>query len=141
MPTKPDCSKLTKEMLMTRVMGSDLVPPREDSKMVTWTYFGTVERWIDGDTLVVSLDLGLDVWRMHQTIRVAHIDAPEIDTVDGKLALIFAQTAVPVGSRVKIVSHKWEKFGRLLATVTYGDPPSDFATVMLTTGHATPYEG
>ena len=37
----------------------------------------TVERWVDGDTAVVSIDLGLDVVLKGQYLRLARVNTPE----------------------------------------------------------------
>lgn len=42
-----------------------------------YCYLAKVERIVDGDTIVASIDLGCDVWLLHQHCRLSHINAPE----------------------------------------------------------------
>lgn len=107
--------------------------------MPDWVYQATVKKVHDGDTLTVDLDMGMKQFRHDQVIRVAHIDAPELNTPAGKLAAAFAQGLLPPGTVVTIVSHKWDDFGRLLASVESG--VLDFGKAMIEAGHAVPYEG
>jgi micrococcal nuclease len=44
----------------------------------TWTVPATVVRVIDGNAIVVTLDLGWRVYRNEEHIRVAGINTPEI---------------------------------------------------------------
>lgn len=43
-----------------------------------YVYKAFVTRVIDGDTIVVDIDLGLGVWKKDERIRLAGINAPEI---------------------------------------------------------------
>jgi micrococcal nuclease len=49
-------------------------PPRDEDLYV---YLASVERVIDGDTVILSIDLGLDVWMRGQHCRLLGINAPE----------------------------------------------------------------
>mgnify|MGYP001401598590 FL=1 len=49
-------------------------PPTTDDLYV---YLARIERVVDGDTVVASLDLGCDVWLLHQHCRLSGINAPE----------------------------------------------------------------
>lgn len=53
-----------------------------------FTYKGYVERVIDGDTLKVEIDLGFRNWT-RQTLRLRGVDAPEVDTKEGRRAKEF----------------------------------------------------
>jgi endonuclease YncB( thermonuclease family) len=72
----------------------------------TWEYPGQLERVIDGDTIVMILDLGMHTYR-HERLRVARVDAPEIATPAGKVAasyttqwmgLVSNPNVLPVGT-------------------------------------------
>lgn len=76
-----------------------------------------VTRVIDGDTYAVEIDLGLGMHRIDQRVRLFGLDCPERKTPEGKAALAFAQTLLPVGTPVILTSHEWDKYGRLLAEV------------------------
>lgn len=76
---------------------------------------------VDGDTMHVGVDLGMDV-AMLQSIRVYGINAPELSTVAGKEAKIWAiewfKTNCPANKfTIQTVKDKREKYGRYLATI------------------------
>ena len=107
-------------------------------------YPGRVDYVHDGDTVGVTLDLGFGYQaasrdldgRAQLSCRVFGINAPELSTDAGKMALAFAQRLLPVGGRVTVVSHGWDKYGgRFDGTITLPDG-RDFAQAMLESGHA-----
>lgn len=106
--------------------------------MTDWVYQGTVLYLHDGDTLDVDIDMGMRVWEKKVAIRVAHINAPELSTPEGKTALAFAQTLIQPGMVVTVTSHSFEKYGRLLASITLPDG-SDFGQKMVDSGNAVVY--
>jgi endonuclease YncB( thermonuclease family) len=112
----------------------------------TWKYEAQVLEVHDGDTVYVDVDLGMETWRRGVHVRVAHIDAPELATTAGKEARDYAQTLLKPGDVVALETHEYDKYGRLLASITFdrselGLRDADFATVMQTSGHADAYEG
>lgn len=101
----------------------------------------------DGDTVYLDIDLGFDHlisardWDGHPRLacRVYGINAPELSTDAGRVALAYAQTLLPVGALVTLTSHGWDKYGgRYDGTITLADG-SDFATLMLQSGNAVTY--
>lgn len=46
------------------------------------SYRGVVERWVDGDTLVLSVDLGFQI-SIRSKFRLARINAPEVKKYKG----------------------------------------------------------
>jgi len=111
-----------------------------------WTVPARVERVIDGDTVAVSLDLGWGIYKRDH-IRVAHINAPELSTPEGKLAKAYAETLLPADREITVVSHSLDKYGRALATIKYASilAPTpeiiDFGQMMISKGHALAWEG
>lgn len=105
-----------------------------------YDYPATVLRVVDGDTVHLDVDLGFFIELHDRSVRIAHIDAPELSTDAGKAARDFAQTLLPVGTAVVLISHELDKYGRVLGTITLPDG-RDFGQVMLATDHAVPYEG
>lgn len=109
-----------------------------------YTYEAEVIRIIDGDTIEVIIDLGFKVfWKTK--IRLAGIDAPEANTVDGVIACDALRFMI-ASSKIKIVTQKdkQEKFGRYLATVYPFAGNGDGISVnelMIKGGYAKPYEG
>lgn len=94
----------------------------------------TVVRVIDGDTVVVDLDLGWRVYRNDEHIRVAGIDSPELSTPEGKAARDAAMSMLRPGDRVTVTSLAKPSFERTVGTITAG--LIDFADAMVEAGHA-----
>lgn len=101
---------------------------------VLYKYRAKVLRVIDGDTVVVEIDHGFNVFS-HQTLRLHNIDAPEVrgdEKVKGKAAtdhlikLLISHAANYVNGKLKgdcsvvyIQTHKDKtgKYGRYLAEI------------------------
>lgn len=86
-----------------------------------WTVPGTVVRVIDGDTIQADLDLGWGVILRKATIRIADINCPELSTAEGVTAAARTAALLPAGSPVQVISHKRDKYGRVLASVLWQD--------------------
>lgn len=87
-----------------------------------FTYFCTIDRVIDGDTVVVTIDLGLHI-KVGKTVRLLGINAPEMDTQEGKdakahLTKLFADSQMPIVIQTKL--DRDDKYGRLLGTFFIG---------------------
>jgi micrococcal nuclease len=98
----------------------------------------------DGDTYTLDIDLGLEVWLRGQKLRLAHANAPELNTPEGKVALAWVVKVMPPGTAVTINTVKAEgdkeKYGRWLAQVTLPSG-NDLAAQMIANDQAVPYEG
>lgn len=105
-----------------------------------YEYSATLIRVVDGDTIWVDLDLGLDI---HHSIdlRLAGINAPEMKTYEGKAArgalIELLNRAGPMVVRTQ--KDKQEKYGRYLAVVIMGEVNVNDA--MVAGGHAVAYSG
>ena len=92
--------------------------------MQNFIYKAEVVRVVDGDTVVVDLDLGFDV-KMQQYLRLEGIDTPEIRTKDldekeaGFKAKEFVEKVLGEASAVYVQTTKTGKYGRYLATIYY----------------------
>jgi micrococcal nuclease len=106
---------------------------------VIWTVPATVERVVDGDTVEVTLDLGWKIYKRDH-VRIAHVDAPELNTVAGKAARTWLNALLPVGTSVTVKSTGLDKYGRALAELKTAEG-SDVGFMLLNAGHAVPYEG
>lgn len=102
--------------------------------MTEWTVPAVVDRVVDGDTVYVTLDLGWHI-SLYSSLRVAGIDCPELPTPAGVAARDRAVVLLPVGLPVTVVSHKLDKYGRVLATVLMPGGES-FGERMVHEGHA-----
>lgn len=105
--------------------------------MAIWTVPGVVKRVVDGDTLVVDLDQGWRSWRHDERVRLAGVNAPELDTAEGKAAAAFVRALLPAGTVVTVVSRELDKYGRVLGVVRLEDGRL-LADLLLTSGHARP---
>jgi micrococcal nuclease len=90
-----------------------------------YIYNAKVVRIVDGDTIILDIDLGFNTWINNHWIRLEGIDTPEIRTKNplekeaGFLAKDFVEKHIEVGDiiTVKTIIDKKEKFGRTLGTI------------------------
>lgn len=113
-----------------------------------YEYKAVIDRWVDGDTVDVDIDLGFDVVLRDQRVRLYGINTPESRTRDleekkrGLAAKERVNEMAPAGTRVTLLTHKYDakgKFGRILGAIVV-----DAGTVnqmLIEEGHATPYYG
>jgi len=88
-------------------------------KELSWlyTYTARVQRVVDADTLLLTVDAGFDNWH-DARVRLRGIDAPEMSTSAGLRAYQYVKKAL--GDRpVVIKSYKEGKYGRYLVDVFY----------------------
>ena len=98
-----------------------------------YEYKCTIDRWVDGDTVDVDIDLGFDVVLKKQRVRLYGIDTPESRTRDleekkyGLMAKELVQTLMPVGSLQTLITEKDKsgKFGRILGKFRVHEPHLD----------------
>lgn len=83
-----------------------------------YTYSARVEKLIDGDTLWAQIDVGFGCVT-RQKLRLRGIDAPEIDTDQGKKAKAFVEARLKKTGLIIIKTYKDDKYGRYLADVFY----------------------
>lgn len=97
-----------------------------------YRYRAIVRRVIDGDTVVVDVDLGWNTWLHGEHIRLLGINAPELNTPQGPGSLDFLEGLIERygevcdGDRAVIlvsVKDRREKYGRLLGKLlgVHGD--------------------
>lgn len=75
-----------------------------------YNFPGTISRVIDGDTIVVILDLGFDI-AMRADVRLNGCNAAEVSTDAGKAARDNLTALLPVGTNVAVRSVGWDKYG------------------------------
>ena len=125
-----------------------LAQPRDGPTEPAYLYRAEVVRVIDGDTIVVDIDLGFYTWLHEQRIRLAGIDAPPVrgagkaagiaaakyleGMIDGREIIIRTFKAGDRGDRKG-------KYGRWLGRI-YVDG-LDVNRSMIDAGHAVPYDG
>lgn len=84
--------------------------------MNLYTYNAIVDRWVDGDTVDLFVDLGFRVIT-HQRFRLLGVDTPERGQPRFKEATECAERACPPGSAVQFTSIKTDKYGRWLVAL------------------------
>ena len=91
-----------------------------------YEYQAEVIRVIDGDTIVLRIDLGFKLsWKV--SCRLHGIDCPELrsksasERVAAKAAKDFTQGELAIGSTVLVYSVELDKYGRPLVDIFYGD--------------------
>ncbi len=99
-----------------------------------YSYQAKVEKWVDGDTLVLEIDLGFDA-RRSERIRLARINSHEMrsDKIThrrkARHARMVGKKFCPEGSIVKVTTfkNKFDMYARYIAEVTYqGKNLSDY---------------
>lgn len=97
-----------------------------ETTLIPFVYPATVTRVIDGDTLVLDIDVGFGFIHKNVTCRILGINAPEMKGAEkelGKQAKQEVEKILPVGSSVIIQSVKLDNFGRSLIVLQgeFGD--------------------
>lgn len=85
-------------------------------------YNATVVRLIDGDTLELDIDLGFKL-TFRQIVKLYGINAPEVNTPEGKTTLARLIALIPYNTKVTIgtIKDKKDKFGRYLGIIHLSD--------------------
>ena len=110
-----------------------------------YNYKASVTRIVDGDTVVVDIDLGFGVWLRDQSVRLAKINAPEIKGITKKSGIEAKEFLK------KMILNKWvqirtekgrEKYGRWLGTFLIEEDSNliDINHKMVLEGYAVPYK-
>lgn len=121
-----------------------------------YEYNATVTEVVDGDTIVIDLDLGFDIKFTNQKVRLLGIDTPESRTSDkvekvfGLASKDFAKKFV-VGCKNHVIirthisegtdDNGREKFGRLLAEVINPDTKEVLNEQLISKNYAVKYMG
>lgn len=103
-----------------------------------YIYKAVLLRVVDADSVDVRVDLGFSI-TMEMKLRLLGINAPEMNTPEGKLAKQALENLIPVNSPLLIETFKdrREKYGRYLATIMFND--MNVNTWLIEMGYATPY--
>ena len=118
-----------------------------------YEYHATVTEVVDGDTVVVDIDLGFDVVLSNQKVRLLGVDTPESRTSD-KVEKVFGLASKDyckkfvdtckkhVIIRTKIASDvEKEKFGRILGEVVNPDTKAILNEELVSKNFAVKYMG
>ncbi|MCK5014184.1 MAG: thermonuclease family protein [Candidatus Omnitrophica bacterium] len=116
----PSSSRLTGGSLILSVKtekGYGLKQSLKDDRKL-YTYAARLARVIDADTLLLTADVGFDIW-LDMTVRLRGIDSPEVTTHAGYKAKQFVVDRLKVPETIVIKSYRAGKFGRYLVDVYY----------------------
>lgn len=86
----------------------------------SYTYEALVDRVIDGDTLLVMIEVGFQI-KVYDKLRLRGIDCPELGTPEGEKAKWFVAGLLPAESVIVLKSHKTrtDTYGRFVADVFF----------------------
>lgn len=98
---------------------------------------------LDGDTIVVDVDLGFRLKISNQLLRIKGINAPEKDTSEGVLSKAALEEYLPIGTELvfKSLEKDKDKFGRLLGDVYKISEEQSVSEYMICVGMAKPWDG
>ena len=121
-----------------------------------YEYNATVTEVVDGDTIVIDIDLGFDVMFTNQKVRLLGIDTPESRTSD-KVEKVFGIASKDfvkkfvVGCKSKVIIRTHisegtddsgrEKFGRLLGEIVNPDTKEVLNEQLISKNYAVRYMG
>lgn len=113
-----------------------------------YEYRAKINRIIDGDSIVVDIDLGFNTWINNKHVRLYGIDTPECRTKDldekarGNMAKSRVESLIQPGDLVyiKTILNKSEKFGRVLGEI-FNDEEININMTLLQENLAVPYLG
>jgi micrococcal nuclease len=89
--------------------------------MPAYTYGAKVTRWVDGDTVDLSVDVGFNI-AVNTRFRLYGIDTPERGQKNHDEAWRAAESLAPAGSSIVVKTYKdADKYGRWLAEIYVGD--------------------
>lgn len=96
----------------------------------------------DADTVTADIDLGFGVWRRHEHLRLRGLDAPELNTPEGKTARDWLAARLPENTAVIVqtVKDRSDKYGRMLADVWLPGGHS-INDELIASGNARPWSG
>ena len=120
---KPD--EGTRPVKKEELKGLDL------SREMSYTYAATVDRVIDGDTLLVIIEAGFRII-VRDRLRLRGIDCPEVGTPEGDRAKRFVEKLLPAGAAIVLKSHKdrTDQHGRFVVDVFYKQGCEDPAAII-----------
>lgn len=101
-------------------------------------------RVIDGDTIIVDIDLGFSTCLKNKKVRLAGIDTPESRTrnlAEKALGLKAKERLIELcGQKLKLLSLGIDKYGRILG-VPHTKEDEDICKILIKEGHAVKYDG
>ena len=124
-------------------LGEERITRAEDAtRSDLFTYPARVRRVVDGDTLVIGLEIAPAIW-LEEKLRLRGLDCPEMSTAAGKAAKRFVEGLIATTVDITIVTSKVDKYDRYLADVYLRRKSGEeifLNQALLEHGHAVPME-
>lgn len=98
-------------------------------------YNGKVNRIVDGDTVIIDVDLGFNVW-LKESTRLAEINAGERGTVEGQKAKDRITELLPLGAPIRLEVRSFDRYSRAVSQIYVLDAkgipsPKSISTILL----------
>ena len=108
---------------------------------VPFIYSAVVEKVHDADSIEIGISLGFDIILKGVKLRLNRINAPELNTVEGKISTEFLKEKLPIGTKiiVQTIKDKQEKYGRYLAEIFLDH--ENINDLLISTGKAKAWDG
>lgn len=108
--------------------------------MTLYIYAATVQRVIDGDTVVLDVDLGFKTWH-HGPFRLVGINARELHSPGGLEARDNLMALLPPGTSVGLSSVKPDKYAERYDAKIVMPDGSDLGELLVSTSWAAVWDG
>lgn len=94
----------------------------------SYTYSATIDRVVDGDTLLVLIEVGFGII-VRDKLRLRGVNTPELGTPEGDKAKRFVEKILPAGTNIIVKTHKsaTDMYGRFVADVFYKAGTGDWS--------------
>lgn len=106
-----------------------------------YDYNATVQRVIDGDTVVVNIDLGFGTWLHAQNMRLLGINAREKADQGGAEAKANLEEILPFGTAIVLTSVKADKYGGRYDALVTLPGGTDLSEYLVENGWAAAWTG
>lgn len=116
-------------VIESRKKGSSFYFESVSSGKEMYTYKAYLDRVIDGDTILVNIDLGFSVF-IEQRLRLRGLDAPELGTSQGATSKKFVESKLKDCDFLIIKTHGSDKYDRYLVDVFYKKGEQDEEKVL-----------
>jgi len=111
----------TGEIVTVKKNGEKYLLKKSDLKAAQiHTYKAALEKVVDGDTIHAKLDLGFGI-KHHEILRLAQINAPEIDSKEGKKSAVELKKILKNVPFLIVKTNKTDIYGRYVADVFFDE--------------------
>ncbi|MCB9772232.1 MAG: thermonuclease family protein [Candidatus Omnitrophica bacterium] len=93
-----------------------------------FTFQAKLKRVIDGDTFLVNVDQGFGYWS-EQRLRLRGVDCPEMSTLAGQRAKVWAQRLLKDSNDIVVKTYKSDNWDRYLVDLYYLPKEKDMAQI------------